>query len=558
LEATRLHDASQTAKRDELLAATRPYEASELVGPDEKLKAARPDGKPKAEITDGLSVAARPYNSRATRPHETLEAARLPVAARPDGASETVRRDELSDAARLHEVSETARPDEAWRLPEAARPDTASEAARPDGMAKMAKRDELSAAARHYQAPEATKSDEESVAARPDADDSDASKSARRNEACEATRSDETSEVTRPGEASEVARPDEGTSETASSHEASGATRPDETSALLGEGGASEEVADQYETSVAKRPGDKSEAAWLGEALEAVIYDPCPLKKTRSLCDGGKRDSGEGEVAKGVAEYRDVGIRVSDGTDQVGVTSGCDRLGIDIGAQDRGSCADRAARDTHRGDSEETTTHRAEGKCDRTMYRTLTSRLPCLRHCSLRVLSAPSSRVFMAFLKDGPGGDLMVQPSATISLVWTAALDYVVLLSLFCQLFLLNCNLLKSNLFGTFLKEQAVAFPPPHRQSRRIIASNRVLNNCITLNILHSGLQRDGTEDQTDSGSKVECNQIAQQHELLYCRMRNFLFLKNYGSTSLYFLHQLSQISFFVLGSPAHEGARHE
>jgi hypothetical protein len=164
----------------------------------------------------------------------------------------------------------------------------------------------------------------------------------------------------------------------------------------------------------------------------------------------------------------------------------------------------------------------------------------------------------MAFLKDGPGGDLTVQPSATISLVWTAALDYVVLLSLFCQLFLLNCNLLKSNLFGTFLKEQAVAFPPPHRQSRRIIASNRVLNNCITLNILHSGLQRDGTEDQTDSGSKVECNQIAQQHELLYCRMRNFLFLKNYGSTYLYFLHQLSQISFFVLGSPAHEGARHE
>ena len=123
------------------------------------------------------------------------------------------------------------------------------------------------------------------------------------------------------------------------------------------------------------------------------------------------------------------------------------------------------------------------------MYSTLIRWLPRLRRCSLRVLSAPRSLIFMPFPKDEPGGDLTVQPSGNISLIGTAAaLDYAVLLSLFCQLFLLNCNLLKSNLFGTFLKEQAVAFPPPHRQSRRIIASNRVLNNCITLNILHSGL----------------------------------------------------------------------
>ena len=163
----------------------------------------------------------------------------------------------------------------------------------------------------------------------------------------------------------------------------------------------------------------------------------------------------------------------------------------------------------------------------------------------------------MAFLKDGPGGDLTVQPSGNISLIGTAAaLDYVVLLSLFCQLFLLNCNLLKSNLFGTFPKEQAVAFPPPHRQSRRIIASNRVLNNCITLNILHSSMHSHSTYDQTDCVFSVEYT--AQRHELLNCRMRNSPFLKSFGSTFLDSLYQLSHIAFFVLGSPAHEGAGHE
>jgi len=444
-------------------------------------------------------------------------------------------------------------------LPEVTRSAEASEAAWPDGRSTMVRQDELSAATMHCRASEAAKPDEESAAAGPS--DSEASKSARLGEALEATRYDETSEAVRPGEASELALQDEGKLEMASSHAASGAARPDEASeaAQLGEWTALSAIADQNEESAVRMPGETLEATCLGKALEPVIYVIGLLRKTRSLGDGGMRNSGEGDVTMGVAGYRQVGIRVSDGNSQDSVTSGYDRLGTDSGAQDRVTCADRDESDTHRGDSTELTKQRTKELSACTMYSSLISRLPRLWRCSLRVLSAPSSRVIMAFLKDGPGGDLTVQPSGNISLIGTAAaLDYVVLLSLFCQLFLLNCNLLKSNLFGTFLKEQAVAFPPPHRQSRRIIASNRVLNNCITLNILNLSLQSNGTYYLTDSELSVEYFDIAQRHELLKCRMRNLLFLKNFGSTSLWSLHQLSHISFFVLGSPAHEGAWHE
>ena len=564
----------------------RPGEASGVAWPRveskaeklvERLMAAGPDTSLGAARLDNASETAKQDESLVvTRKCAALEAARLDEtseAARPDGASETGRTDEVSAAPRQYGAWEAAWPDEtsqAARLPEVARSYEALEAARPDGMSERVKRGELSAAVRHCKGSVEAKPNEESEAARPGKPneeseaamrDSEATKSPILDKPLEATWSGETSEAARLGEASEVARQDKGRLEMASSHEASGATRPNEASeaAQRGEWNALSEVTDQSEASIATKPGEASEAAWLGEALEVVLHDTGLLEKTQSIGDGGRRHSDEGGVAKGEAEYRNVGIRVSDGPGQVSKISGCDRLGTDTDAQDQRSCTNRDIRDTHRGDSEEITTQRVEKKWDCIMYSTLIRWLPRLSPCSLRVLSAPSSRVFMAFPKDGPGGDLTVQPSGNISLIGTAAaLDYAVLLSLFCQLFLLNCNLLKSNFFGTLPKEQSVAFPPPHRQSRRIIASNRVLNNCITLNILNLSLQSNGTYYLTDSELSVEYFDIAQRHELLKCRMRNLLFLKNFGSTSLWSLHQLSHISFFVLGSPAHEGAWHE
>ena len=65
------------------------------------------------------------------------------------------------------------------------------------------------------------------------------------------------------------------------------------------------------------------------------------------------------------------------------------------------------------------------------------------------------------------------------------------------------------------------------------------------------------TEDLSDE-VLVKSHYLAQQHDLSNGRMRNMFSLKNFVSVFIYILYQNPPVSFFVLGSPAREGARHE
>ena len=65
------------------------------------------------------------------------------------------------------------------------------------------------------------------------------------------------------------------------------------------------------------------------------------------------------------------------------------------------------------------------------------------------------------------------------------------------------------------------------------------------------------TEDLSDE-VRVKSHYLAQQHDLSNGRMRNMFSLKNFVSVFIYILYQNPPVSFFVLGSPAREGAWHE
>ena len=65
------------------------------------------------------------------------------------------------------------------------------------------------------------------------------------------------------------------------------------------------------------------------------------------------------------------------------------------------------------------------------------------------------------------------------------------------------------------------------------------------------------TEDLSDE-VLVKSHYLAQQRDLSNGRMRNMFSLKNFVSVFIYILYQNPPVSFFVLGSPAREGARHE
>ena len=71
-------------------------------------------------------------------------------------------------------------------------------------------------------------------------------------------------------------------------------------------------------------------------------------------------------------------------------------------------------------------------------------------------------------------------------------------------------------------------------------------------------LRSDETEEWSEYYFCVESHYLALQHDLSNGLMRNMFFLKNSVSVSIYILYQSSPVSFFVLGSPAREGARHE
>ena len=96
------------------------------------------------------------------------------------------------------------------------------------------------------------------------------------------------------------------------------------------------------------------------------------------------------------------------------------------------------------------------------------------------------------------------------------------------------------------------------RRARTLVFKRYYWWRTLELGTKCVGFSVPSTEWWSDDGFHADFQHFAQQHESWNDRIRNLFTMKTYDPILLDRLHQYPPVPFFVLGSPAREGARHE